>query len=274
MAIPADAPASPSDRFDSQRVPWTGRDVGAGIAWFIGAFVGGQILVAFAAIIIGSTTSRSTYAAAFVIGAVVEVSFGVIAWQLTVGKYRGGPRLIGVGPMTGRTLAWGGFAFVAALLVSLVYGVVIQGLHIEQLQTQCAEQIPDGVRHSRWLLALASLVVIIFAPLFEEPFFRGFLFPGLARLWGVAPAIVVSGLLFAGAHLDYKSFIPIAGVGMVFAFTYWRSGAIFSAVIGHLAFNSTSIALIAAGSCESVAGRPGALLLTQLLTALPAVHAL
>ena len=55
-----------------------------------------------------------------------------------------------------------------------------------------------------------------FAPPCEELFFRGFLFPGLARRWGVAAAIVVSGILFSGAHLLPKSFIPIAGVGMVF----------------------------------------------------------
>ena len=107
------------------------------------------------------------------------------------------------------------------------------------------------VRDHRELLALASIVVVAFAPPCEELFFRGFLFPGLARRWGIAAGIVASGLLFSSAHLLPKSFIPIAGVGMVFAFTYWRSGNILSTMLAHLSFNSLSIAFIAGGSCDT-----------------------
>ena len=271
MAIPAETPSAPPE-FDRDRVPWTGRDVLAGIAWFIGIFVAGQVLVGIAAIAQGSTTSNGTYAAAFIIGGLVEVGIGVVAMQMTFGKYGGGLRRLGLQAITPTTMMWAGFAFVGALIVSLIYGVIIQAFHIDQLQSQCAQQIPDGVRHTRWLLALASVVVIACAPIFEELFFRGFVFPGLARAWGLVAAIIVSALLFSGAHLDYKSFIPIAGVGMVFAVTYWRSGNIVSTMFAHCAFNSTSIAFIAGGSCDSIAGRPGALFVAHLLATLPLVH--
>ncbi|HEY7802704.1 MAG TPA: type II CAAX endopeptidase family protein [Dehalococcoidia bacterium] len=271
MAIPADSPPAPPE-FDSERVPWTGRDVVAGIAWLIGIFIAEEIIVGIAAVANGSATSNTTYAAAFIVGAIAEVGFGAVAIAMTAGKYGGGLRRLGVRPITGTTMMWAGFAFVGGLVISFAYGAIIQAFHIEQLQSQCAEQIPDGVRHTRWLLALASVVVIACAPVFEELFFRGFVFPGLARVWGVVAAIIVSALLFSGAHLDYKSFIPIAGVGMVFAFTYWRSGNIFSTMFAHCAFNSTSIAFIAGGSCDSIAGRPAALFVAHLLATLPPVH--
>ena len=76
----------------------------------------------------------------------------------------------------------------------------------------------------------------------QELFFRGFIFTGLARLWGLVPGVIVSGLLFSSAHVSYKSFIPIALVGMVFAYTYSRSRNIVSTMVAHCAFNSFSIA--------------------------------
>ncbi|MHB8377661.1 MAG: CPBP family intramembrane glutamic endopeptidase [Dehalococcoidia bacterium] len=274
MAFSADSPTPPSRTLESGglRVDWTGRDVLTGIVWFVGIFVGGQILVAIAAIAARSTTSNGTYATAFVVGGAVEVGIGVVAMRLSFGRYGGGIGRLGLRRPSTSTLGWALAAFVAALVVSTVYGEVITRLDIKQLQSSCAQQIPAGVRHTRWLLALASVVVIAFAPVFEELFFRGFVFPGLARAWGVAAAIVVSGLLFSSAHLDYKSFIPIAGVGMVFAFTYWRSGNIFSTMLAHGAFNSTSIAFIAAGACEKSTSAPAGAVLARWLVTIPLGH--
>lgn len=61
-----------------------------------------------------------------------------------------------------------------------------------------------------WFLIFA---IVIGAPLFEEVFFRGFLFPGWQRsfigLWGT---IVVTALLWAVIHLQYDAY----GVGIIF----------------------------------------------------------
>jgi membrane protease YdiL (CAAX protease family) len=261
-------PDRPSE-IHGNRIDWSGPDVAVGIAWFIGIFILGQIVVAIVAVANGSADSNTTYAAAFIVGAIVEVAIGGVAIAMTAGKYGGGLRRLGVRMPDGKTFAWALAAFAGALVVAYVYGAIVDVFGIDQLKSDCAEQIPEGVRHTRWLLALAALVVIAFAPVFEELFFRGFVFPGLARAWGLALAIAVSGLLFSAAHLDYKSFIPIAGVGMVFAYAYWRSGTIFTTMLAHCAFNSTSIAFIAGGACDSVAGRPAALVLVHWLATLP-----
>jgi hypothetical protein len=235
-----------------QRIDWTLKDVLFGVLWFIGLFFTGQVLVLpFLAF---GDTSGQFYTAVFIVGAIVEMLIGAIAAAFTFRKYGGRWERLGVRPIRRSTLLWALAAFGGAFAVSSAYGVVIEVFGLDFLRTTCAEQIPEGVRHERALLALASLTVIAFAPVFEELFFRGFVFPGLARGWGLVLAIVVSGLLFGGAHLSYKSFVPIASVGMVFAFTYNRSGNIFSTMLAHCAFNSLSIAFIAGGSCDSVAG--------------------
>lgn len=233
-------------------VPWSLGDVLVGIGWFIGLFFAGQVLVVPVALAYGAK-SHELYATALVIGAVVEVAIAVVAFELTARRYGAGIAALGIGPPSWRTLRWALAAFVLAMAVSYAYGILIEVLDIDALRSECAEQIPDQVRETRWLLALAAVTVIAFAPVCEELFFRGFLFPGLARGWGVVPAIIISGVLFGAAHLLYKSFIPIAGVGIVFAFAYYRSGNILSTMLAHLAFNSLSIAFIAGGACDTVA---------------------
>ena len=60
--------------------------------------------------------------------------------------------------------------------------------------------MPKEVRDTRALLALASLTVIAFAPVCEEIFFRGFLFPGLSKRWGLVAGIVASDTISAPAN--------------------------------------------------------------------------
>ena len=232
------------------RVDWTGRDVVIGILLFIGLFLLGQIVVIPVAIVYG-TSSVATYATAYIAGAIVELAIVVVAANLTFRRYGGSWDRLGIKPITVKALLWAGAAFLGALTVSYLYALVVYAFGLDFLKTDCAEQVPKTVRDHRELLALASIVVVAFAPPCEELFFRGFLFPGLARRWGTAAGIVASGLLFSSAHLLPKSFIPIAGVGMVFAFTYWRSGNILSTMLAHLSFNSLSIAFIAGGSCDT-----------------------
>jgi membrane protease YdiL (CAAX protease family) len=254
MALTADSafpppPPQPPLEIGGQRIDWGLRDVIEGIAWFVGLFVAGQIAL-IPAIVATSDKSDATYATAFVTGALVEVAIAFVALRLTFMRYGGGLERLGLKPPGWETLGWAAAAFVTAFIVSVIYGIIIDLFNLDFLKTKCAEQIPSGVRDERALLAMASVVVIVFAPICEELFFRGFMFPGIARKWGVPAGIVLSGVLFGGAHLIPKSFIPIAGAGMVFAFAYWRSGNIFSNMLAHLAFNSVSIAFIAGGSCD------------------------
>jgi membrane protease YdiL (CAAX protease family) len=77
--------------------------------------------------------------------------------------------------------------------------------------------VPEFMRatyeSARWP-ALYWLAMVVAAPLFEEVFFRGFLYRGIAvsRL-GVAGAVIVTALLWTLAHTQYDLF----ELGIVFA---------------------------------------------------------
>jgi len=100
-----------------------------------------------------------------------------------------------------------------------------------------------------WALSILS---VTFAPLMEELFFRGFLYPVLARRLGVAFAIFLTALAFAllhGAQLMFSwgPVLVIFLVGMVLTMVRAKTNSVAAGVIIHMAYNGTiTVAMFAA----------------------------
>lgn len=90
---------------------------------------------------------------------------------------------------------------------------------------------------SRWMLWLA---LVIGAPLFEETFFRGFLFKGLAasRL-GTSGAIVLTAALWASIHLQYEWYEigSIFVLGLLLGAARARTGSLLVPFLMHATTN-------------------------------------
>ncbi|MCB0083103.1 MAG: CPBP family intramembrane metalloprotease, partial [Caldilineaceae bacterium] len=82
-------------------------------------------------------------------------------------------------------------------------------------------------------LALLMVLIAVVAPLAEELFFRGMLYPVLRRRWSVAPAIVVNGLLFSAIHLIPPLLPGLFFVGMVLAWVRERSDSLIPCILLH-----------------------------------------
>ena len=90
----------------------------------------------------------------------------------------------------------------------------------------------------RWLVIFA---VGILAPVFEEMIFRKILIDHLINQ-GEYVCILVSGLLFGFAHGNFSQFFYAAGLGMVLALLYIRTGKIGYAIRIHMIINlATSV---------------------------------
>ena len=87
---------------------------------------------------------------------------------------------------------------------------------------------------------MIGVAVVGAAPFAEELFFRGFLYGGLRRRLSVLPAALLSGVLFAIAHLDPGLIVPFTLVGFVLAFTYERTGTLVAPIGVHFVFNLLS----------------------------------
>lgn len=79
---------------------------------------------------------------------------------------------------------------------------------------------------SKWMLWLAFILA---APLFEELFFRGFLFSGFSSsIIGPVGAIVITAALWAVIHLQYDLYglITIFILGVVLGIARYKSGSV------------------------------------------------
>jgi membrane protease YdiL (CAAX protease family) len=101
------------------------------------------------------------------------------------------------------------------------------------------QQLFDTRSNVLWLAAFG----VAFAPLIEETFFRGFLYPVLARKWGIPAGIFITGLLFGLMHAAqlWGGFAQIAlliFVGIVLTFARARSGSVLASYLIHVSYNS------------------------------------
>jgi uncharacterized protein len=143
---------------------------------------------------------------------------------------------------------WGFCGYLVAipcvLLISLINQQIWQGQGGSNPLLYLALQAQD-----RAALTIFLVTASIAAPVFEEIIFRGFLLPSLTRYLSVTTSIVVSGFLFAIAHLSLAEFLPLATLGIILGIVYTRSRNILAPMLLHSLWNSgTLLSLFVLGS--------------------------
>ena len=100
-----------------------------------------------------------------------------------------------------------------------------------------------------WALGILAVTL---APLMEELFFRGFLYPVLARRLGVSFAVFITALGFAAMHgaqlmFSWGPVLVIFLVGLVLTMVRAKTNSVAAGVIIHMAYNGTiTVAMFAA----------------------------
>jgi len=86
---------------------------------------------------------------------------------------------------------------------------------------------------------LLWVALVLFAPLFEELMFRGFLIPGLDTSWGRPAAVAVSSLVFAAIHFQYDLFdmAGVLGLGLLFGTARVTTGSTLLPMVLHAGVN-------------------------------------
>lgn len=181
--------------------------------------------------------------------AIFEIALG--AWALIWVKVRwnAGPKTLGLtsdrlGANIKVGLATGAVGFVAGPVIVGALAQLIVNL-ISKTPVTSPDQLPfEGTPH--WLaLVITGVSVILFAPIAEEMFFRGFLYQGLRRKLPLVGAGIVSALIFGAAHvqppfgLGLLLLIPaISVLGFILAFIFERRSSLVPAITAHALFNT------------------------------------
>jgi membrane protease YdiL (CAAX protease family) len=86
-------------------------------------------------------------------------------------------------------------------------------------------------------------MAVLLAPLVEETVFRGYLYPLFAKSLGVAPAVVITGVLFGFMHAPQLGWTlglvtMLITVGIIFTLARARTGTVLASFLLHLGYNS------------------------------------
>lgn len=100
--------------------------------------------------------------------------------------------------------------------------------------------------HAAWVLAIFGVLV---APLFEELFFRGFLYPALLRRIGFFAALVLNSLLFAFTHEGqlahaWAPLLVLFIVGIVLTLVREGTGSVARSFLVHAGYNAFLFGMI------------------------------
>ncbi|WP_433746233.1 lysostaphin resistance A-like protein [Paenibacillus amylolyticus] len=127
------------------------------------------------------------------------------------------------------------------LSVMAVYLTSFLGNTVDNSKTESLQQ------HVTLFTIVIGIVSAGFvSPLYEEIFYRGFIYRWLRTRIRMKWAIVVSALIFTLAHFPTINAMPVNFIsGVVFAWAYERTGSVVPGMIVHGAFNTIAVVLTA-----------------------------
>jgi membrane protease YdiL (CAAX protease family) len=134
------------------------------------------------------------------------------------------------------TIGGAAFTTFCAFVVSILNGLIFDSSSGSQSTVELFARA-EGFGTMAMLVA----AVAIFAPLFEEIVFRGFLFRNLRDYLGTTGAVLLSALLFGLAHMDLQNLIPLTTIGICLALLYEYSGSLLVPILVHAIWNAMTV---------------------------------
>ncbi len=142
-------------------------------------------------------------------------------------------------------------AYVLSALGGAVLAVVVQMASL-LYKPETPPPIEQFFRTRESIFIMMGLAVVL-APVFEETIFRGFLYPVLARTFGVLGGVLLTGTLFGLMHAlqlwgAWWQLGLLILVGIVFTMIRARTGSVTPAYFAHLGYNGILFAYLYAAT--------------------------
>ncbi len=242
----ADWPAEEDD-VSFRRHVWRGSDVALG---FMGILLGFAAVIALG-VAIAAISGVTSDTGADVPGALVTMGFEALLGAIVLllaARRRLSLRQLGLHrpPDGGRVVT----ALVGAYATFIAYQFLldaIRRLGVDVSRFNQGNPIPTGPHTGVATWVLLGIAVVVIAPVTEELFFRAFVFRAIAGAMPMWPAFLLSGLAFALFHLNASVLVPFTFVGAFFAWSYWRSGSLWTSITAHAIVNGASFVFTVTG---------------------------
>ncbi len=242
------APSWPNSLFPAEtpsfQVPWDGE-----IIWqvILGFLVIGQLLlpllfnIGFKVTGFSLATVPLWQKAAYILFSYLTMALGVI-WLLrrSLAPYQPLSAQWFSFRGTKNWFVWGLGGYLVATPIVLLVSIVNDKIwHGQGGSNPILSIVLDSQDNSAFIFFMLTAAVA--APLFEEYLFRGFLMPSLTRYLPPWQAIIWSGVIFAAAHLSLSELLPLAVLGVILGYVYYRTGNLWASMLLHSLWNGGSL---------------------------------
>ena len=143
-----------------------------------------------------------------------------------------------------RRAVWSGIV-VALVFLPIGWGLqqvsALVMTHLPHFQLQPEEQLPVKVlrQSMSWPgSATLGIAAIILAPLAEEIFFRGILYPAVKQAGYPRLALWGTVLFFAVVHMNAVTFLPLAVLALLLTALYELTDNLLAPIVAHALFNA------------------------------------
>ena len=173
----------------------------------------------------------------------LEALLILVVWWLAVRRYaQNGWAALGFRPPASIVrLSILPVILIASLGFTALYEMAVEWVAVDWLMPESlpTEMFGQGIVR---VMIVASVALLI--PVVEEMFFRGFLLVGLAARYGVSTGVIVSAAVFAIAHLDVRTMIPIFVAGLLFGWAYHVTKTLWVPIAAHAFQNLAALMLL------------------------------
>jgi membrane protease YdiL (CAAX protease family) len=139
-------------------------------------------------------------------------------------------------------------------------GFVVSGFLLSLLVQLASAVFPPKTKlpmqtlfQDRRTALLVMLLSVLLAPIVEETIFRGYIYPVIARSFGVAASVISTGTLFGLLHAPqlwggWGQIVLLVMVGIVFTYVRAVTGTVVASYLLHLSYNFTLFLAFLVGS--------------------------
>jgi uncharacterized protein len=126
-----------------------------------------------------------------------------------------------------------------ATSIALVSIMDLFGIGTDNDKTQSLQQ------NMNWInITIGFVSAAIISPVYEEMFYRGFLYKWFRVKWGLVPGLFFSSIIFTLVHIPTYNTLPVNFIsGLIFAWTYEKTNSIIPGMIIHGTFNGIAVIL-------------------------------
>lgn len=178
-------------------------------------------------------------------GLVMAIIFTVGVYVIALSPHNLSWRAVGFN--TFHTSYWKSILSWTSLLIVVSVGIVIL---MELLGGTTENTKTESLQNNMgiWTILIAFVSAAIISPIYEEIFYRGFLYRWFRVKWGVPAGILLSSFVFMLVHIPTYNTLPINFLsGVIFSWAYEKTGSLYPGMIIHAVFNGIAVALTAIG---------------------------